>query len=107
MKVLVNGEIVTLECRINGIDCSQDLHGNTSHKNQWNSDEECFEMSVEEYTWWKEYFVNKETDEERKYEIINEHGYEAWDTAFNDNFFANDMEDEHSAMLAVFELFKQ
>jgi dissimilatory sulfite reductase (desulfoviridin) alpha/beta subunit len=106
MKILVNGEVRELECRINGIDCSQDLHGNVSNNSIWNDEKECYEMTQDDFDWWEEYFTNKESDEERKAEIIEKFGYEAWETAFNDKFVANDMEDEHNAMLVVFAMFE-
>lgn len=104
MRVMVNGEVKELNCMVNGCDCANDLIGNAGFDGfKYDNDEEIYVTDQETYDWWKEYLENNEADEEKKSEYIEKYGWDAWDEAFNDNWNANEMEQEHAAYQAVFE----
>lgn len=62
----------------------------------YNSDENAFEMTSEEFAWWEEYFSNSEKDNE----TIAELGIETADYA---DRFTSDLGDEHAIWQEIFD----
>lgn len=106
MIVIVNGEERELECRINGIDCSHDLVGNTADLKV--NEEGIAIMSENDFEWWKEYLTNLKNDTEEINELCNEYPEHAEmiRSRIADEA-ANDMEDEHDVKQSILEEIKK
>ena len=94
-----------LRYNFNGCDALTDLHGNSSHGNKWNEEEECWEMSQEDIDWWTQYVSdNTEADElesEIKKELSDYEDLEECISLIGDM----DMEDQGAARIAALKEF--
>ena len=83
-----------------GIDCAQDIIGNTGALN-YNRDSDRFEMSGDDIAWRDEYLTNSHADAETAAELISKYGNPAREI-IEDALYGIEMSDEHAAYQQAF-----
>lgn len=101
MTLIINetGERKDLTCIIDGIDCAQDIIGNSGAIGGYivyDNDAEVYRISQDDYDWWDEYLTHYREDYEAICELKSEYGAEAVDEIVNDEReYDNDYDDHH------------
>ena len=83
-----------------GIDCAQDIIGNTGALN-YNREFDRFEMSADDIAWWDEYLTNSHADAETAADLISQYGDPAREI-IEDALDGVEMSDEHAAYQQAF-----